>query len=116
MSFIRSFAVFAGSLLLAASITAHANTTASGDAAPATVSTKSTASATSTAKVNINTATVEQLKTIKGIGGSKAEAIVEYRTSHGPFKSVDDLASVKGFSSKTVAKLQEKNPGRMVTQ
>lgn len=115
MSFIRSFAVFAGSLLLAVSFTAHANTTNS-DAAPATAAAKSTASAASTAKVNINTATAEQLKTIKGIGGSKAEAIVEYRTSHGPFKSVDDLASVKGFSSKTVAKLQEKNPGRMVTQ
>lgn len=118
MSFIRSFAVFAGGLLLAASLTANANTTTGGEAAPATATAaaKSSASAASTAKVNINTATVEQLKTIKGIGGSKAEAIVEYRTSHGPFKSVDDLASVKGFSSKTVAKLQEKNPGRMVTQ
>lgn len=61
---------------------------------------------TALAAVNLNTATVEQLDAVKGIGPSKAKAIVEYRTKNGPFKSVDDLKSVKGFGEKSVAKLQ----------
>ena len=49
------------------------------------------------AAVNINTASVDELKTVKGIGKTNAEAIVEYRDAHGPFKTVDDLKNVKGF-------------------
>lgn len=118
MLFIRSLTVFLGSLMLVVSFAANAATSTGADTAPAasTATAKATASAASTAKVNINTATVEQLRTLKGIGESKAQAVIDYRTAHGPFKTVDDLTSVKGFSSKTLAKLQEKNPGRMVTQ
>lgn len=47
--------------------------------------------------VNINTATVEQLQSVKGIGPKLAHAIVKYRDSHGPFKSVDSLLDVKGI-------------------
>lgn len=54
------------------------------------------------AAVDINTATVEQLDVLKGVGPAKAKAIVEYRTKNGPFKSVDDLEKVKGFGKKTV--------------
>lgn len=64
-------------------------------------------------KVDINTATLEELKQIKGIGASKAKAIVEYRTEHGPFKTVEDLSAVKGFSAKVVTSLVKKNPGVM---
>ena len=41
-------------------------------------------------------------KSLDGIGGSKAQAIVAWRDAHGPFKSVDDLSQVKGFGPKTL--------------
>jgi len=58
------------------------------------------------AAVNLNTATVEELDGVRGIGPSKAKAIVEYRSKNGPFKSVDDLKSVKGFGEKSVARIR----------
>jgi len=51
--------------------------------------------------VNINTATAAELAgAIKGVGDTKAAAIVSYRNQHGPFKSVDDLKSVPGIGDK----------------
>lgn len=58
------------------------------------------------AAVNINTATEAELDAVKGIGPGKARAIVEHRDKNGPFKSVDDLAKVKGFGQKSVDKLR----------
>ncbi|MBB1293630.1 MAG: competence protein ComEA [Pseudoalteromonas rhizosphaerae] len=58
--------------------------------------------------VNVNQATVEQLTQLPGIGKSKAQAIVDYRTEQGKFKSVADLAQVKGIGDKLVAKLDGK--------
>ena len=58
------------------------------------------------AAVDLNTATVEQLSTLKGIKAKKATAIVEYRQKNGAFKSVDDLKNVPGFGQKTVDKLR----------
>ena len=58
------------------------------------------------AAVNINTASQAELETIKGIGPSKAQAIVDYRSKNGPFKSVDELDNVKGFGDKSVAKIR----------
>jgi competence protein ComEA len=56
-------------------------------------------------KININSATAEQIATaMTGIGDSKAQAIVKYRSSHGKFKSVQDLENVDGIGSKTVEK------------
>jgi competence protein ComEA len=57
------------------------------------------------AAVNINTASVQELSTLSGIGPAKAQAIVEYREKNGQFKSVKDLAKVKGIGPKTVEKL-----------
>jgi len=55
------------------------------------------------ATVDINSADAPALASaIKGVGPKKAEAIVAYRKEHGPFKSVDDLAKVKGISKKTI--------------
>lgn len=59
------------------------------------------------ATVNLNTATVQDLDAIKGIGPVKAKAIVDYRTKNGPFKSVDDLKKVSGFGAKTIDKLRK---------
>lgn len=54
--------------------------------------------------VNINTADAATLsKQLKGIGPSKAAAIVEYRQKHGPFKSIDQLTQVKGIGEKVIA-------------
>ena len=55
--------------------------------------------------INVNTASVEQLTALPGIGASKAAAIVSYRESQGPFKSIDELVNVKGIGSKILAKL-----------
>ena len=55
--------------------------------------------------VNVNQADAQTIAaSLDGIGMSKAEAIVAYRKAHGPFKSVDDLGSVKGVGQKTLAR------------
>jgi competence protein ComEA len=57
------------------------------------------------APVDINTASAEQIaEAMVGVGASKAEAIVAFRKEHGAFKTVDDLALVKGVGEKTVEK------------
>lgn len=56
--------------------------------------------------VDLNGANQAQLETVNGIGPVKAKAIIEYRTKHGPFKSVDDLQKVTGFGKKSVDKLR----------
>ncbi|GMV29364.1 MAG: hypothetical protein AMXMBFR59_14890 [Rhodanobacteraceae bacterium] len=58
--------------------------------------------------VNVNTADAGTIAAnLKGVGQSKAEAIVAYREKNGAFKSVDDLAKVKGIGEKTVAANRE---------
>jgi competence protein ComEA len=54
------------------------------------------------AQININTATKEQLDGLKGIGPTKAQAIIDYRTKNGPFKTVDDLEKVNGIGPATM--------------
>ena len=68
--------------------------------------------ATKEGKVNINTATVEELKTLKGVGEKKAEAIIEYRKKNGSFKTKEDLMKVRGIGKKLFESFQE----RIVTQ
>ena len=55
------------------------------------------ASSAAYAVVNINTATKEELTSIKGIGDKRAQEIIDYRKKHGNFKSVDDLGKVPGI-------------------
>jgi competence protein ComEA len=56
-------------------------------------------------KVNLNSATVEQLIEIKGIGEVLAQRIVDYRQVHGNFKNLEELKNVKGVGDKTWEKL-----------
>lgn len=49
------------------------------------------------AAVNINTATKEELTSLKGVGEKRAQDIIDYRTKNGNFKSVDDLEKVPGI-------------------
>ncbi|MGV3467329.1 MAG: helix-hairpin-helix domain-containing protein [Heyndrickxia sp.] len=58
-------------------------------------------------KVNINTADLEQLQTLTGIGPSKASAIIEYREKNGGFKKVEDLTNITGIGEKTFEKLRD---------
>ena len=57
-------------------------------------------------RININSASEEQLETIKGIGTSTAKKIIAYRTAHGRFTSVDELLNVAGIGAKTLAKIR----------
>ena len=55
--------------------------------------------------VNINTADAATIaQELKGIGLKRAQAIVEYRTKHGPFKSADELSLIKGIGTKVIQK------------
>lgn len=58
-------------------------------------------------KININTASVEELEKLDSIGPSKAEAIVKYRQTHGPFQSIEQLTEVPGIGKKTVDKFKD---------
>jgi competence protein ComEA len=59
------------------------------------------------AAVNVNTATVEELQTLRDIGPVQARAIVDYREKHGPFHSLDDLDKVPGIGKPTLASLRK---------
>ena len=65
-------------------------------------SSNSTPSNSKQGTVNINTATLEELQTIKGIGKKKAEAILQYRKEHGAFRTKEDLLQVKGIGKKAL--------------
>ena len=58
-------------------------------------------------KISINTASVDELMTIKGIGFTKASNIVEYRNKNGKFKSIDDLLKVSGIGKATLEKIKD---------
>ena len=58
-------------------------------------------------KINLNKADENELQNLPGIGPSKAAAIMEYRVTNGPFKSVEDLKNISGIGDKTFDKLKD---------
>jgi competence protein ComEA len=58
------------------------------------------------APINLNSATAEQLDTLDGVGPATVQKILEYRTQHGGFSSVDDLAQVSGIGPKKLEALK----------
>ncbi|NLL30069.1 MAG: competence protein ComEA [Clostridiales bacterium] len=57
--------------------------------------------------ININTASLEELTKINGIGEVKAKSIIEYREQNGSFKSIEEIKNIKGIGEKTFEKLKD---------
>jgi competence protein ComEA len=70
------------------------------------LATAAAAKAAPTGKININTATAQQLTALPGVGEKLAARIVEYRQKQGGFKNVSELMNVQGLGEKNLAKIQ----------
>lgn len=81
--------------------------------APSAYAEQPKAEAVVLASININTASAETLASeLKGVGKSKAQAIVAYRNQHGPYKTIGEITDVKGIGKGIL----ERNVGRIVVK
>ena len=58
--------------------------------------------------INLNTATLEQLDTLDGVGPTTAQKILDYRTEHGGFTAIEELDQISGIGEKRLAALRER--------
>lgn len=121
MSFYRTMLAAVAAIVIASPVfaddTSSTQTTAGTDASQTTQATSTDTANTNQAadqnatssetKVNLNKATAKELMAVKGVTSSRANAIVKYRKQHGDFKSVEDLANVRGFKKMKTDKLKE---------
>lgn len=68
---------------------------------------KETTTKNQTQKININTATLEELISLDGLGETKAQKIIEYRTTNGLFNSIEDILNVKGIGKTIFENIKE---------
>ncbi|HEU4793123.1 MAG TPA: ComEA family DNA-binding protein [Nitrolancea sp.] len=61
----------------------------------------------SNSRVNVNTASAAELQSLPGIGPALSQRIIDYRTRNGPYSTLDDLAGVRGISSRMVEELRD---------
>lgn len=92
--------IFSGALMLSAVLFAAPSAIAQAPAAAAPPS------AAQKASINLNTATVDQLETLPGIGRKTAERILEQREKSGGFKKIEELMNVKGIGEKSFLKIK----------
>jgi len=59
-------------------------------------------------KVDINSASIEELQSLKGIGAKYAERIIEYRTKHSGFHAKEEIVYIRGIGPKTYEKIKDK--------
>ncbi len=83
-----------------------------GEAPQATSQASSTQAASSrgeatASKINLNSADIEQFKTLPGIGDVRAQAIVSYRDANGPFAAIEDILEVQGIGAATLDSIRE---------
>ena len=90
-----------------ASTTVQTSTTRNSRVEPLTPTGRTSKPVAVGGKVNINTATVEELDRLPGIGPVKAKAIVDYRTQNGKFKSIEEVEKVKGIKAGEFSKLKD---------
>ena len=96
-----------GAVLTAPAVVAADNVVEKAQANPEQVQT--TASMAVMDKVNINTASAEEIrKSLIGIGAKKAEAIVQYREKHGAFTAAEQLMEIQGIGKATFEKNKER--------
>jgi len=69
---------------------------------------KSASTQASTEKINLNSATVEQLESLPGIGPAMAKTIVEHRTKVGKFSRIEEIMKVKGVGEKKFQKIKDR--------
>jgi competence protein ComEA len=75
---------------------------------PAVAASQAQGQAAPEARVNINTASADELTALPGIGPSYAQRIVEHREKNGPFKRVEDLLNVRGIGDKTFERIRDR--------
>lgn len=78
-----------------------------GDGVGVSVDTPFFSDAESSDKININTASVEQLTILTGIGETKAAAIIAYREKNGSFSSIEEIMNVSGIGEKTFEDIKD---------
>jgi competence protein ComEA len=71
------------------------------------VATLPTTPNTQASLVNINTATLQQLQTLPGVGPVTAQSIITYRQSHGPFQHIEDIMNVPGIGPATFDQIKD---------
>ena len=101
MKKLAAIGMFAAVLASAQVVAAEPNTK------PVSEPTKAASLQAATSRININTASVDELQMLKGIGETKAKAIVDYRTANGKFKSVEELTMVTGIGAKVLEQNRE---------